>query len=560
MNDFELRIDQIADAGFAYNKLQIEGKYSLNKPSGYGKTMVAYDIMKKYRTVIYCVRENPYKFYIMDELIKYGCDRSTIDLSVGYRAGSHRKLNNGGCIFIMHVEEFIRLKPLLTHNESCLLVLDDLTIDFNERGLYHCLTLETSVDCKLTIKKFNADTDEERLKSFDNIIKKYKRGCKKIIVNLDNIANVSKYVEKADPDYDVYVATTQNSYSEIMERLKCIDNKPLIIISINGVLNSTLPVVTCDLLILSDTYINTRGCQKVVQILSKKQEQINKEWFERCNKLEEFIIERGHRPFKVSDPYAYNLTEWWLEEREKNIKKILNKRYEERWNDLIRRYCDYLIVTTPYEENKIGKWILMYNEVCNILKNKDIFSRDDTDFINHKQWLWNQVNVSVATKNKHMFIVKLWRKLDVQWCISKILKKVPHANSRKRQLENETSQWPIEQLEMFIDKNKRLPTLSSNDSNERIMGVLLRKGKNTMDALWNDFFDKYSEYFIAEKSLWYSMFCSLKITINAQGRLPDGELYEWYIQQQCAYNMDMMTIEGTRKSWELFLTRYKNVI
>ena len=137
----------------------------------------------------------------------------------------------------------------------------------------------------------------------------------------------------------------------------------------------------------------------------------------------------------------------------------------------------------------------------------------------------------------------------------------------------------LEKVKNFMDDNKKRPNCKSKNKDEKTLGVWLhtqrtnyKKKQQSMKTeekrnLWEDFVEKYKEYFIDNDEVWNTKFEEVKKFIDENKKKPschstnkeEKVLGNWIYNQVKHYknqNNSMKTDER-RKIWDKFLEEYK---
>ena len=135
----------------------------------------------------------------------------------------------------------------------------------------------------------------------------------------------------------------------------------------------------------------------------------------------------------------------------------------------------------------------------------------------------------------------------------------------------------IKKLKLFIQINKRLPSSSSKNICEQLLGrwVINQKKnyKNKTEGmkdelrynLWKQILEEYKDYFVSDNDLWFQMFERTKTFMNSNKKRPSStnpdekQLGDWLSGQQSNYKnkRDGMKDETRYTLWTQFLENYK---
>jgi len=138
----------------------------------------------------------------------------------------------------------------------------------------------------------------------------------------------------------------------------------------------------------------------------------------------------------------------------------------------------------------------------------------------------------------------------------------------------------LEKLKSFIDLNKKTPTYSSKNKEEKPIGKWFdhqkqnyKNNKNFMKyenkkKLWEDFLEEYKEYYISNQEKWYNNFENLKSFIDLHKKRPSSKskkeeeevLGIWLTTQKRNYknNEKSMKDEDKKTLFKDFLEEYQD--
>jgi hypothetical protein len=140
--------------------------------------------------------------------------------------------------------------------------------------------------------------------------------------------------------------------------------------------------------------------------------------------------------------------------------------------------------------------------------------------------------------------------------------------------------WDInfDKLKEFIDKNKRRPTDSSKNKDEKIIGAWLgtqnHKYKNRLHGMknnerygvWTAFLEQYHEYFVSSDDVWDTNFDKLKEFIDSNKKTPSSKsknkdesfIGRWLVQNNKNYRNRLHGMKNNERYdiWCSFLEQY----
>lgn len=143
--------------------------------------------------------------------------------------------------------------------------------------------------------------------------------------------------------------------------------------------------------------------------------------------------------------------------------------------------------------------------------------------------------------------------------------------------QNRNEKWYtiLEKVKTYINENKKLPSCTDKDPEIKTLGhwiqhqqknyfsqKFIKKNTNIIEA-WDEFIEKYHDYFKSNKEIWYNTLNKLKSYINENKKLPSQtnkdpeikKLAKWLIKQQYYYPLKekIMKLSEVRNAWEEFL-------
>jgi hypothetical protein len=136
----------------------------------------------------------------------------------------------------------------------------------------------------------------------------------------------------------------------------------------------------------------------------------------------------------------------------------------------------------------------------------------------------------------------------------------------------------LDKLKKFIDDNKQLPKQSSENHKKLSYWLTLQKTNHKNNKivnedikfLWEDFYEKYKEYFVSNEELWEKHFSNLKKYLDDNQKIPsdtsgiknESALSNWLFVQKKNYktNFSLMKDDLFRNKWEIFIEEYKHCV
>ena len=289
-------------------------------------------------------------------------------------------------------------------------------------------------------------------------------------------------------------------------------------------------------------------------------------WYNNFQKLKDFINEHKKTPsndLKVRDE---KFLASWLWCQNKNYK---NKNYSMKsqesydiWTQFLEEYNEYFISDEEKWNNNFQKLKDFINE------NKKTPSKGSKDNVEKFLVGWLQTHKYKYKRN----VMKPQERYNT-W--SQFLDEY----SEYFMCDEEIWYSNFQKLKDFINENKKRPSDSSKDNDEKYLGGWLicqiknYKNKNySMKSqercdIWNQFLEEYREYFISNEEKWYSNFQKLKDFINENKKRPlcssndNGEkkIASWLQLHHQNYKNKIASMKSQEiyDTWIHFLDEYK---
>ena len=234
------------------------------------------------------------------------------------------------------------------------------------------------------------------------------------------------------------------------------------------------------------------------------------------------------------------------------------------WEDFIEKYKEYFLSNEESWFNNL-KQVEEY-----IIKNNKKPSYSDEDLEIKK--LANWIGIQIQNYNKNENIMKDTI-IKTHW--EDFIEKY-----KEYFLSNEESWFNnLKQVEEYIIKNNKKPSYSDEDLEIKKLanwiGIQIQnynKNENIMkDTIikthWEDFIEKYKEYFLSNEELWFNRLKQVEEYIIKNGKRPSDsnkdikikKLGQWIGRQQTNYNKNKKNMKDTiiKTHWENFIEIYK---
>jgi superfamily II DNA or RNA helicase len=317
--------------------------------------------------------------------------------------------------------------------------------------------------------------------------------------------------------------------------------------------------------ILSDIDIFQKICSCVIDC-----ELVDK-WVESFKALKTFIDENKRMPSSCSKHIAEKSLGYWLINQKKNYKNKINAMKNEikynLWTNFIEEYKEY-------SNSADDIWYASFAQLKTFINENNRIPTTISKHIVEKKlssWVgWQKINY----KNKKQAMndetkYNLWTTFMIDY---------------KEYVKGVDDFWykSFADLKTFIDENKKPPSQTSKNTNEKQLGSWLNNQKNnynnkiramndiTKYNLWTSFINEYYEYLKNFDDFWYKSFADLKTFIDYNKKLPckrssdtnEKQLGSWLTNQKNNYkNKDRAMNDKIKYNlWEKFIKEYKEYL
>ncbi len=294
----------------------------------------------------------------------------------------------------------------------------------------------------------------------------------------------------------------------------------------------------------------------------------NEKWYEKLNELEDYIKVYKKTPSHTSKDKTIKSLVYWLDDQKKNYSKktqiMKEAEIRKSWEEFKDKYTEYF--KTDNE-----KWYEKLNELedyIKVNKNTPSSTSKDKTIKNLGSWLSHQkINYKKEVKNmKKVEIRKSWEEFIDKY-------------TEYFKTDNEKWYEKLDELEDYIKVYKKTPSQHSKDKTIKNLGSWLNNQKqkyeneigNMKDSeirkSWEEFTEKYKEYFKTDKEIWYDNLNKLEDYIKVYKKTPSQYskdktikfLGNWLNNQKQTYEKEIGNMKDSeiRKSWEEFTQKYK---
>ncbi len=252
-----------------------------------------------------------------------------------------------------------------------------------------------------------------------------------------------------------------------------------------------------------------------------------KPWINNLEKVKDYIIIHKHRPFKSDkDINVKKLGEWLSVQLFNFNNKVKNMLNEEIYNEFNKFINDELF--NKYFLDNTENWLNIFQEVklyMDTYKKRPNNWNPDIKIKRLGKWISGQM-LKFKTKKDIMKDAKIY-KIWYDFINDDVYKEYF--------LDNNTI-WinTLEKVINYIDNNNKLPSSSSKDKEVKILGAwIIEQNKNYKNKnhilkdinfynKWDSFIndDKYSSYFLDNKTIWLNKFEKVNLYIKNNNKLP----------------------------------------
>ena len=294
-------------------------------------------------------------------------------------------------------------------------------------------------------------------------------------------------------------------------------------------------------------------------------------WFKSLEKLKVFININKKRPSQHVLDMNENFIASWFGTQQKHYKtNTAGMKDEARynlWTNFLEEYSEYF----PTEEDK---WFKSFDGVklfMNVNKKRPTTSSKNIEEKLLGTWITNQM---INYKNKLQGMNNETRyNLFTQFL-----------DEYKEYLLTDYEIWvnQLEEVKIFMNVNKKRPTTSSKNIEEKLLGTWITNQminyKNKIKSMNNEtrynlftqFLEEYKEYLLTSYEIWVNQLEEVKIFINKNNKSPAStdkdqniaKLGRWIVEQRINYKnkIKSMNDEPRCKLWEQFLEEYKEYL
>ena len=384
------------------------------------------------------------------------------------------------------------------------------------------------------------------------------------------IDSVNKLNDFYNLDIDIYSISCENTNKErknILKSFSKTDDKIQLLFNIK-ILNECIDIPSCD-----SIYISYPPKNKITTIQRiNRATRINKNnpykianiyiWCDEYEEILETLSSIKEYDIMFKDKIKINAVDFYHSKKDKELELIQNDKI------LLSNY------TVGIKEFKSLTWnekLIKLEEY--MIENGKLPSKESKDINIKKLGSW------LATQKKNYknneFIMKLNEYIRKQW--GEFIEK--HIDLFKTNIELWYIKFKL--VKDYVIKNNILPSKESKDNNIKILGNWIASQKNKyknnieimkneeIKKLWEEFIEKYKEYFKSDIEKWKENLNKLDNYIIENGKLPSTTdkdnnikiLGNWIASQKNKYknNIKIMKKKEIRKQWDEFIEKYKEL-
>ena len=308
----------------------------------------------------------------------------------------------------------------------------------------------------------------------------------------------------------------------------------------------------------------TKSLKEYISVRSMNYEDI---WKMKLENVGKYIDVNNKLPSSIDKNESIKKLGSWIKNQKKNYakKEKIMKTPEIRklWEEFIEKYSKYFLSNEEHWKNNLQK-------VCDYIdENNKLPSNSDIKYSIKILGNWCNTQKHNYPKKEQIMktpeIYKLWEEF---------LKKYS-----KYFISNE-EQWKnnLKVIEKYIDENKKIPSQRDMNNYIKNLGRWVLRQKQTYEKkqfimkspeirkLWEEFQEKYSEYFMSNEKQWKNTLKLLEEYVDENKKLPSQHnknysiktLYNWLSTQKTNYakKENIMKTPEICKLWEEFQEKY----
>ena len=231
-------------------------------------------------------------------------------------------------------------------------------------------------------------------------------------------------------------------------------------------------------------------------------------WFERFEELKQFIDENKRTPKdKTKNHNEKKLSKWLSHQKQKYKKCITNNERCDLWKQFITDYYEYFKSNEEVWNETLEKLkdFVNTNKTLPNTNSKNIYERHLGNWIQTQQTQYINNTFCVTQSERHM-----------KWC--------QFLEDYKDYFKTDEEKWNerLQELKLFINKNKKKPTQSSKNTYEKKLGNWIEsqnttyknnsKGMSSSERcnIWSQFLEEYKQYFETDEEKWIKTLQELK--------------------------------------------------
>ena len=293
--------------------------------------------------------------------------------------------------------------------------------------------------------------------------------------------------------------------------------------------------------------------------------QNEEDWINRLEKVKLYIDENKKRPSKHDKNKDIQKLGIWTSTQIQNYKKKL---FIMKSNNIIKLWKKFIDEYSEYFLNNNILWINMLDKAKKYIdENNKLPSEKNKDIKQIAKWLGhtreNYIKKKYIMKDNN--IRQLWENF---------------INKYSEYFNDNNIIWinTLDKIKNYINENNKRPSSTDTNKDIRQLGAWILTQKNNyikteyimkddnIRQLWEQFIEKYAEYFIDNNTKWIIMLDKVKKYIDENNKRPNSndtnkeikQMGKWIVDCQDKYTKkkQIMKENNIRQLWEQFIDQY----
>jgi superfamily II DNA or RNA helicase len=291
-------------------------------------------------------------------------------------------------------------------------------------------------------------------------------------------------------------------------------------------------------------------------------------WNNTLDKVKKYIDENKKRPNNNDKNIKTIFLARWIGTQQKNYKKNINimnnPDIKKKWEEFVNNYKQYFLSNEEEWNNTLDKVIKYIDE------NKKRPSSEDKNKEIKRNGIW--ILVQIRNYKKNIYVMKNFN-IKTKW--------EEFINNYKEYFKSNEEEWneTLDEAIKYINVNKKRPNKRDKHAKIKNLGIWISHQfniykKNTgimknsdFKKKWEDFIEKYKEYFISNDDIWHETLNNVIKYICENRNIPSTndkqkeikKLAFWISNQKSKYknNTENMKNPNIKRKWEEFIDNYK---